>query len=73
MSQPSGLMPAVLLGGTGTTLAVTRALGEAGVPVTILGDGRNDIVARRSRYCGRYEHFGVDDSKPAPAPAPEPL
>jgi predicted ATP-grasp superfamily ATP-dependent carboligase len=50
--------PAILLGGTGTTLAVTRALGQAGIPVVILGDGRNDIVARRSRYCGHYEHFG---------------
>jgi predicted ATP-grasp superfamily ATP-dependent carboligase len=49
---------AILLGGTGTTLAVTRALGEVGVPVVILGDGRNDIVARRSRYCRHYEHFG---------------
>ena len=67
MSGPSGPMPAVLLGGTGTTLAVTRALGQAGIPVTILGDGRNDIVARRSRYCRSYEHFSVsDDARPPP-------
>ena len=57
---------AVLLGGTGTTLAVTRALGQAGVPVVILGDGRNDIVARRSRYCRHYEHFG-DEGAQGPA------
>jgi len=67
VSRPSGPIPAVLLGGTGTALAVTRALGVAGVPVTILGDGRNDIVARRSRYCSHYEHFPVPhDSRPPP-------
>jgi D-aspartate ligase len=58
MPGPTAGATAILLGGTGTTLAVTRALGEVGIPVVILGDGRNDIVARRSRYCGHYEHFG---------------
>ncbi len=67
MSRPSGLMPAVLLGGTGTALAVVRALGQAGVPVTILGDGKTDIVGRRSRYCSHYEHFPVpNDARPPP-------
>lgn len=67
MRGPTGLMPAVLLGGTGTTLAVVRSLGLAGVPVTILGDGRNDIVGRHSRFCSHYEHFPVpDDARPPP-------
>jgi D-aspartate ligase len=68
VSKPTGLMPAVLLGGTGTTLAVVRALGQAGVPVTILGDGRNDIVGRRSRFCSHYEHFPVPDGARPPPP-----
>ena len=35
--------------------------------MTILGDGKNDIVARRSRYCSSYQHFPVpDDTRPPP-------
>ena len=68
MSGRTGPAPAVLLGGTGTTLAVTRALGQAGIPVTILGDGKNDIVARRSRYCFSYQHFPVPDHARPPPP-----
>jgi predicted ATP-grasp superfamily ATP-dependent carboligase len=55
-----------LLGGTETSLAVARSIGQAKIPVTILGDGLNDIVARRSRYCSRYVHFAVPSSGPTP-------
>jgi predicted ATP-grasp superfamily ATP-dependent carboligase len=55
-----------LLGGTETSLAVARSIGQAAIPVTILGDGLSDIVARRSRYCKHYEHFSVPPSGSAP-------
>ncbi len=49
--------PAVLLGGTVNALSAARALGAAGVGVTILGDGVSDALARRSRFCSRYVHY----------------
>ena len=61
--QPT--VPAVLLGGSVTTLSVARALGAAGVPVTILSDGVTDCLARRSRFCDRYVHYERSDPVPA--------
>ena len=54
-------LPAVLLGGAVTALSPARSLGADGVEVTILSDGANDCLARRSRFCHRYVHYELDD------------
>ncbi|HLI73758.1 MAG TPA: hypothetical protein VKU86_07755 [Acidimicrobiales bacterium] len=40
---------------------MARSLGKAGVEVTILSDGANDCLARRSRFCHRYVHYELAD------------
>lgn len=62
MSSRLSLHPAVVLGGTNTALTVTRALGKAGVPVTVLDDGYTDFFVRRSRYCRQFVHFEPSDN-----------
>jgi D-aspartate ligase len=57
MSRRAAPTPAVLLGGAETSLSVARSLGGTGVPVTILGDGATNCLARRSRFCHEYVHF----------------
>lgn len=56
-----GKLPAVLLGGAVTALSAARSLGGAGVEATILSDGANDCLARRSRFCHRYVHYELVD------------
>ena len=53
-------VPAVVLGGTGASLSITRSLGRAGVPVHVLG---TDPVspARASRYCTSFVAVGRED------------
>ncbi len=50
-------VPAVVLGGTGAALSITRSLGRAGIPVHVLG---TDPVspARASRYCTSFVAVG---------------
>ena len=57
MTARAPRVPAVLLGGAVTALSTARSLGADGVGVTILSDGANDCLARRSRFCRRYIHY----------------
>src|SRR3954452_21203995 len=54
--------PAIIVGGIGSTISVTRSLGRAGVRVLVLCAGQFSL-AKASRYCA-----GVIDVGPAPNP-----
>lgn len=53
-------VPAVVLGGTGAALSITRSLGRAGIPVHVLAT-ESLSVARASRYCASFVTVGSGD------------
>lgn len=53
-------VPAVILGGTGAALSITRSLGRAGIPVHVLGTDPV-VPARASRYCTSFVAVGSED------------
>lgn len=50
---------AIVLGGVGAALSITRSLGRRGVPVHVLGDARSSL-AGASRYCTEFVDLGSD-------------
>jgi D-aspartate ligase len=52
--------PAIVLGGVGAALSITRSLGREGVPVYVLGDARTSL-AGASRYCTEFIDMGSGD------------
>lgn len=49
--------PAIVLGGVGAALSITRSLGREGIPVTVLGDASASL-AGASRYCAGFVDTG---------------
>jgi D-aspartate ligase len=49
--------PAIVLGGVGAALSITRSLGRAGIPVYVLGDARYSL-AGKSRFCREFVDLG---------------
>lgn len=50
-------VPAVIVGGIGSTVSLVRSLGRAGVPVQVLGGGR-ETLAGASHFCRSVTHLG---------------
>jgi len=58
-SSATAQPPAIVLGGVGAALSITRSLGRRGVPVHVLGDSRSSL-AGASRYCHEFVDLGSD-------------
>ncbi len=54
--------PAVVLGGAGAALSITRSLGREGIPVYVLGHAGRSL-AGASRYCTEFIDFGERDGQ----------
>lgn len=54
----AGRVPAVIVGGIGSTVTLVRSLGRAGIPVHVLAGGP-PTLARASRFCRSVTHVGA--------------
>lgn len=55
--------PAIVLGGVGAALSITRSLGREGIPVYVLGDASSSL-AGPSRYCTEFVDTGSGEGAP---------
>lgn len=54
--------PAIVLGGAGAALSITRSLGREGIPVYMLGNAGRSL-AGASKYCTEFVDFGERDGQ----------